>query len=61
MFVKIESAEVASALFDMGFFYSTETINKKTFYCFKHSPELASVIMDKFTDARLIMDEYLRF
>lgn len=61
MFVKIESAEVAKALFSLGFFYSTETINKKTFYCFKHSPELASVIMNKFADARLIVDDYMRF
>ena len=61
MFVKIESAEVASALFNLGFFYSIETINKKTFYCFKQSPELASVIMNKFADTRLIVDEYLRF
>lgn len=61
MFVKIESAEVADALFRLGFFYTEETINRKKFYCFKQSPELASVIMDKFADTRLILDEYLRF
>lgn len=61
MFVKIESAEVADALFKLGFFYTKEVISKKTFYCFKQSPELASVIMNKFADTRLIVDDYLRF
>lgn len=61
MFVKLESQNVADTLYELGFRYTIETINDKTFYCFKQSPELASVIMNKFADARLIMDEYLRF
>lgn len=61
MFVKLESANVADALHELGFCYVVETINNKTFYCFKQSPELASVIMNKFADTRLIIDEHLRF
>ena len=61
MFIKLESQEVAEALIHMGFSCIKETVNKKVFYCFKQSPELAEIILNKFADTRLYMDEYLRF
>lgn len=61
MFIKIESQDVAKALSDLGYHYTVEIINKKNFYCFRHSPELATVILNKFADARLIIDGHLCF
>lgn len=61
MFVKLESKDIAEALHDMGFHYTTETLNRKTFYCFEQSPELAGVILNKFANVRLFVDEYMRF
>lgn len=61
MFLKIESPNVAEQLAALGFSFVTEEINKKVFYCFNHTPELAKIIMDKFADTRLIIDGYLHF
>lgn len=61
MFVKLESLEIAEALVSLGFSYMKEVVNGNTFYCFEQSPELAKVILNKFADARLYMDAYLRF
>ena len=61
MFIKIDSADVAKQLFDCGFRYTVEMVNKKKFYCFEQTPELASIIMNKFADVRLIVDDHLRF
>lgn len=61
MFLKIESLSVAEQLAALGFTFATEMINKQTFYCFEHTPELARIIMDKFADTRMIIDEYLHF
>lgn len=61
MFVKLESREVAEALIAMGFSCIKEKLNGQTFYCFRQSPELAEIILNKFADVRLYMDTYLRF
>lgn len=61
MLLKFDVPDVAEQLVALGFSYVTETVNKKTFYCFEQSPELTKVIMDKFADVRLVVDDHLRF
>lgn len=61
MLVKIDSPDVANQLVVLGFSYVTEMVNRKTYYCFEQSPELAETIMTKFADVRLVVDDHLRF
>lgn len=61
MLLKFDSPDVAKQLAALGFSYVTETVNRKTFYCFEQSPELAEIIMTKFADVRIIADDHLRF
>lgn len=61
MFVKVQSAKLAESLKSMGFQCITEIINGQQFFSFQQSPELAKIILDKFADERLIMDDHLHF
>ena len=61
LFIKVESKSAAEELKTMGFDYVTEVINSKTFYCFEFKPELAQIIMAKFADERLMVDDHLHF
>lgn len=61
MLIKIDSPDVANQLAALGFSYVTEMVNRNTYYCFEQSPELAEIIMTKFADVRLVVDDHLRF
>lgn len=61
MFLKTQNKNVADYLSSHGFNYTTETVNKTTFYCFVHTPELAKIIMSNYADEPFIVDARMRF
>lgn len=61
MFIKIQSLDTANILKAAGFKCIVETVNGTKFYCFEQCPELAKIILDKFADEHLVLDDHLHF
>lgn len=61
MFIKIKTEDTAKILQSAGFQCVTEVINGQTYYCFEQSPELAKIILTKFSDEILICESRLNF
>lgn len=61
MFIKISTEDTAKILEKAGFQCVVENVNGHTYYCFEQSPELAKIIMTKFSDEILICESHLNF